>query len=177
MPNTKLITFRRQKQSRLGDRVFSITENENRKKNLQWTENRRWRLTPVSGSPESLNNISFKVADAINIGKYFEPESFDFILSDRCLINLETSKNQYDAIRQISSLIKPRGYYIAIENFTEGQNNLNEARKKMGLNEIPVRWHNLFFNEVEFVKNVSQLFMLILMALYLFDYNYCLSLY
>jgi hypothetical protein len=45
------------------------------------------------------HTVSFKVADAINIGKYFEPGSFDFILSDRCLINLETSNNQYEAIK------------------------------------------------------------------------------
>jgi len=106
----------------------------------------------------SCSNVNFKVADATKISEYFEPSSFDFILSDRCLINLETNINQYEAIKQISSLVKPGGYYIAIENFTEGQNNLNEARKKMGLNEIPVRWHNLFFNENEFVKNVRQWF-------------------
>lgn len=106
----------------------------------------------------SASNVTFKVADATNISKYFQPSSFDFILSDRCLINLETSNNQYKVIKQISSLIKTGGYYIAIENFTEGQNNLNEARQKMGLNEIPVRWHNLFFGQDEFMKNVNPWF-------------------
>jgi ubiquinone/menaquinone biosynthesis C-methylase UbiE len=106
----------------------------------------------------ALVNVNFKVADATNIQNYFPDETFDFILSDRCLINLESSQAQFEAIRQISKILKPGGYYLAIENFNEGQNNLNQARAKMGLSEIPVRWHNYFFDENEFVNYVTSWF-------------------
>lgn len=109
----------------------------------------------IKNSDGAVSNVTFKVADATKIQNSFSDEIFDFILSDRCLINLENSQAQYEAIKQISKILKPGGYYIAIENFNGGQNNLNEARAKMGLSEIPVRWHNLFFSENEFVKNVS----------------------
>ena len=112
----------------------------------------------VKNSDGAISNVSFKVADATKIQDSFPAETFDFILSDRCLINLENSQAQYEAVKQISQILKPGGYYLAIENFNEGQNNLNEARVKMGLSEIPVRWHNYFFNENEFVKNVSNWF-------------------
>ena len=106
----------------------------------------------------STAHLSFQVADATHISNYFEPGSFDFILSDRCLINLENRTNQYSAIKQIGGLLKQGGYYLAIENFEEGQNNLNKARETMGLNEIPIRWHNLFFREKEFVQNAGNWF-------------------
>lgn len=103
-------------------------------------------------------NISFKVADAVKLGDFFDLNQFDFILTDRCLINLDDAKSQYKAIEQISKLLKPNGYWLAIENFIEGQNNLNDARKQMGLSDIPIRWHNHFFVENEFVNNVRQWF-------------------
>jgi ubiquinone/menaquinone biosynthesis C-methylase UbiE len=107
---------------------------------------------------KQLNNVTFKVADATNISKSFDAKSFDVILSDRCLINLKDTAIQYETIKQISSLLKPSGYYVGIENFVEGNNNLNAARKQMGLTEIPIRWHNLFFTEVEFIDKVKQWF-------------------
>ena len=118
-------------------------------------DNARINLKESHSSP---TNITFQVADAVQIASFFEPSSFDYILSDRCLINLGESAIQYETIKQIYSLLKTGGYYLGIENFIEGQNALNEARKKMELNEIPIRWHNHFFREEEFLKNVQARF-------------------
>ncbi len=112
----------------------------------------------LTSDNKTLANVDFKVADATNIQQYFEGESFDFILSDRCLINLEKSEIQYETISKICSLLKPGGYYLAVENFVEGQNNLNEAREKMGLDPISIRWHNRFFNEDEYLKYTTKWF-------------------
>jgi hypothetical protein len=38
---------------------------------------------------------------------------------------------------------------MAIENFVEGQKNMN-ALRRLSLPDIPVRWHNLFFRESDF---------------------------
>ncbi len=74
----------------------------------------------------------------------------DVAMTDRCLINLETSTAQYAAIGRIAQCLKPGGIYLAIENFHEGQDAMNAARAAMELQEIPVRWHNHFFHEAEF---------------------------
>jgi hypothetical protein len=46
--------------------------------------------------------------------------------------------------------LKPQGYYLAVENFVEGHDAMNRARQAVGLPEIPVRWHNLYFEEKSF---------------------------
>ena len=49
-------------------------------------------------------------------------------------------------------------HYIAIENFTDGQDELNRARVELGLSPIPVRWHNRFFEPLEFERIVDPYF-------------------
>jgi hypothetical protein len=68
----------------------------------------------------------------------------------RSLINLTTSEQQYATIAQIGQHLAPGGYYFCVENFMQGQDNFNRIRVAMGLPEIPVRWHNLFFEEERF---------------------------
>lgn len=107
---------------------------------------------------EPATNVTFSVADATRIAEAFPASSFDVILTDRCLINLDSAEKQYDSIRQISELLRPGGHYIGIENFVEGQERLTAARASMSLPEIPVRWHNLFFKEEEFESQVQKWF-------------------
>lgn len=103
-------------------------------------------------------HIEFIVGDVENLNQLFPNILFDIILTDRCLINLDSPNRQYNAISQISKLLKPSGYYIAIENFLNGQKNLTQLRQSVGLPEIPIRWHNLFFDEDEFKVFANKLF-------------------
>jgi len=103
-------------------------------------------------------SASFAEGDATRLAEAFAPGTFDVIYTTRCLINLESTEAQYDAIRQIADALKPGGWYLAIENFLEGQDNLNAARCRMGLPPIPVRWHNLYFREVDFALRTSEWF-------------------
>jgi ubiquinone/menaquinone biosynthesis C-methylase UbiE len=95
--------------------------------------------------------IDFTVADAREIGMAFASQSFDFVSTDRCLINLQTSQDQFAAIGALAGLLRPGGAYLAIENFVEGNDRLNELRSLYGLSPIEIRWHNRFFRESEFV--------------------------
>lgn len=104
------------------------------------------------------NQVNFIVGDATRLSEVCNDEKFDVVSSFRCLINLESLDRQAEAIGQIAAHLKSKGYYIAIENFLEGNENLNNARKTLGLAEIPVRWHNLYFKENEFVKVAEQNF-------------------
>lgn len=102
--------------------------------------------------------VEFKVGDATALEGVFPAGSLDVVLTDRCLINLTSPRAQYDALAQIHALLKPGGSHLAIENFTNGQEALNQARTALGLKEIPVRWHNLFFNQDDFVAKMGALY-------------------
>ncbi len=105
--------------------------------------------------PELLSRLTFDAGDALSLSLQFQKTFFDVVLSDRCLINLGDYESQKKAFAEIASVIRPGGYYFAVENFSEGQDNMNEARLRLGLNEIPVRWHNLFFTEESFAAASS----------------------
>ena len=117
--------------------------------------------TMLKKNPNLIENVRFLVGDILELEKHFTNSYFDVIISDRCLINLDSLDLQKVAIEKISKLVKKNGYYIAIENFVEGHENMNKARSHVGLQEIPIRWHNLFFKEKEFQKIVENFFRII----------------
>lgn len=103
-------------------------------------------------------NMEFITGDATKLNEEFKKETFDIVISSRCLINLTSAKQQFEAIEQISRILKKGGVYISIENFEDGNKELNDLRKKMGLPEIPVRWHNLFFKPTDYLTRVKKMF-------------------
>lgn len=108
--------------------------------------------------PDLKSRISFSIGSVLELDKVSRDLVFDVAISDRCLINLDSAEEQSLAISLIASRIKPAGYYIAIENFVEGQSNMNNARREVGLPEIPVRWHNLYFKEGDFAHYAEPYF-------------------
>lgn len=108
--------------------------------------------------PELKGRVSFIVGDVTELERACSGSVYDVIISVRCLINLDAAESQYHGIAQIAKHTKPRGYYIAIENFIEGHDNMNRARGSVGVPEIPIRWHNLYFKEHEFIHNVEHFF-------------------
>ena len=102
--------------------------------------------------------ISFRVADVLQLDKDLGETRYDAAITDRCLINLGSYEEQAKAIAQIAGRLKPGTCYFAIENFMEGQENLNSARASVDLPPIPVRWHNLFFREAEFRRAAEPFF-------------------
>lgn len=112
----------------------------------------------LASKPELKSRVQFMVGDVMALEEISSRSLYDVVLSDRCLINLGSFENQSQAIAQIANHTKLGGYYIAIENFIEGHENMNEARRHLGLPEIPVRWHNLYFEEKPFVRCVERFF-------------------
>lgn len=102
--------------------------------------------------------VKFLVGDARKLDSFSENMKFDIILTNRCLINITDRDEQRAALDQIARCLTPNGWYIGTENFLTGQNNLNAIRKSVGLPEIPVRWHNCYFNEGEFVEYAQGIF-------------------
>lgn len=102
--------------------------------------------------------VEFCVGDVTALSEGVGTGRFDLALSNRCLINLGTPQRQYDALAQISDRLRKGGWYLGTENFVEGHDNLNQAREVMDLPPIPVRWHNLFFVESDFLEQATNIF-------------------
>jgi ubiquinone/menaquinone biosynthesis C-methylase UbiE len=100
--------------------------------------------------------VKFFVGDVRDLTAVVGDAQYGIVVSDRCLINLPSLQEQGLALHRIGEHISPKGFFIAIENFVEGHEKMNEARKVMGLEEIPVRWHNLYFKEDDFRRMVSE---------------------
>ncbi len=103
-----------------------------------------------------LSNVSFDVDDVtalrsdIVIGK-----KFDAIITDRCLINLNTIDLQKAALRNIFEHIKNGGYYFMIENSIQSYSKQNDLRTHVGLDRrFPAKF-NLFLDDdtiLEYLK-------------------------
>jgi ubiquinone/menaquinone biosynthesis C-methylase UbiE len=100
------------------------------------------------GQEEDLRGrVSFECADMQDLDSVCNGKTYAVVFTMRCLINLDSIEAQELALNEIAEHVKSDGYYIAIENFVETHDNMNKARKQMGLPEIPIRWHNLYFSE------------------------------
>ncbi len=97
----------------------------------------------------AVSNLDFEVGDVTALER---PQRFSVVVTMRCLINLSSGEAQADAIGRIAKHLVAGGHYLAIENFTDGQDGMNAARAAVGLPPIPVRWHNRFFSEPDFRK-------------------------
>ena len=126
----------------------------------------------LDADPDLAKRVSFTVGDVIDLEPCLADTLFPCVITDRCLINMESYEDQVRALAQISSHVAKDGYYIAIENFVEGHNNMNDARKAIGLPEINIRWHNLFFTEDSFEKAIQPFFELVEMKDFASSYYY-----
>ena len=106
-------------------------------------------------SREAGSRVEFLVGDATKLAESAVEHAYDLVLTDRCLINLDSAEMQCRVINQIAYANRLGGYYLAVENFIETHENMNVARRAMQLPEIPVRWHNLYFREPDFVAAVE----------------------
>jgi ubiquinone/menaquinone biosynthesis C-methylase UbiE len=101
---------------------------------------------------------AFSVGDVLTID--FN-QSFDLIFSMRCLQNLTSWEDQKKALANVTRALKIGAEYIMEEGFWTGLNNLNEARRELGLDAISEPWHNIFFHEqqtIEFLKSIGCLY-------------------
>jgi len=96
----------------------------------------------------NLQNVTFEVGDVLNLE--FDDASFDIVLTERCLINLDSWEKQQKALNEIRRVLKVGGAFLMIEAFTDGLDNLNEAREAIGLDPIPQPYHDLYLDKKNF---------------------------
>lgn len=73
------------------------------------------------------------------------PAVFDHIFTIRCLINIESGRERWNAIDAMIDLLKPGGRLILVENTIEGLERLNRVRASVNLPPIEQKWHNRYF--------------------------------
>jgi len=92
-----------------------------------------------------ISNVEFQTQDVLNLD--FQAAIFDVAISQRCLINLSSWKDQQKAIANITRVLKPRGYFFLQEGSQQGRERLNQVRQMMGLTRMPPVAYNLDFDE------------------------------
>jgi ubiquinone/menaquinone biosynthesis C-methylase UbiE len=108
--------------------------------------------------PAWKERVSFTVGDVLDLDPACRGGRFEVVFTMRCLINLRSRELQRRGLSEIADRLKPGGVYLAIENFLEGHDAMNAARRTVELPEIPVRWHNRFFVEPEFREDAGEFF-------------------
>jgi len=99
-------------------------------------------------------NVKLKQVDFL--GQYSLDNDYDIVISQRFLINLMDWSLQSKVILGLISMIKPKGRLIMLEGSKQGVNSLNQFRAAWGLDPIPVKWHNLFFDDNVLKKFMQQ---------------------
>jgi ubiquinone/menaquinone biosynthesis C-methylase UbiE len=101
---------------------------------------------------QTKKNVEFRVGDATSL---VDPDGlYDVVVSERCLLNLPTRNDQWQAIREIARVLKPGGLYLMLEGTLQGLQRLNQIRSRFGLNPVPeadstYNWFSNKFDENE----------------------------
>lgn len=125
-------------------------------------------------------NLSFSAGNVLCLSSHPElkDKKFDYIVSERCLINLLNWQEQQQSLLEMKKLLNKNGKIILCENTQEGLARLNRLRKKLGLSAISVRWHNYYMPEkklldfsakhfkVSEVKNIGSMYYIISRVVY-----------
>lgn len=106
---------------------------------------------------ERLKNVRCVQGSVLDLSEY--QEAFDVVVTQRVLINLPTWEDQKRGIDNIYADLRPGGYYVMIENTYEGHEALNSVRRAVGLADIPLHWHNLFFHHDQLIEHFHGKFM------------------
>ena len=91
----------------------------------------------------------------------FEAETFDFVYTERCLINILDPREQIQAVHEIARVLKSGGDYLMIECFSDGLANNNKARADCGLPAITEAPHNRYFEKEVLFAETRNIFKVI----------------
>lgn len=108
--------------------------------NLIYKENLQNRIKLIVGDEHSLDALEDK---------------FDYIYTERSLINLDSFEDQSRCILKIISLLKEQGKYLMCECSLDGLKLINDYRKIFSLDKITPPWHNQYFSNANLEKFIS----------------------
>ena len=103
------------------------------------------RLEKAAARLRDCQNVTTRQVDLL--GEYDLDADFDFVVSQRFLINLMEWELQSKVLLDLMARLRPGGRLLMLEGSKPGVDSLNELRSAFGLEPIPVQWHNLFFDD------------------------------
>jgi len=93
-------------------------------------------------------NTEFIHGDVLELDQLFAKNTFDCVVSIRCLINLPDEAMQYRAVKKIFDVLKPGGLMLLSEGYQTGWDGINLHRQRNGLNIMKIVNYNNFFNNI-----------------------------
>lgn len=113
------------------------------------------RLSKAEARLGGLQNVSLRHVDFLNDELPLDND-YDFVVSQRFLINLMEWPLQQKVIQKLIRMTRPGGRLIIFEGSIQGVNELNNFRSIWGLPPIPVKWHNLFFDDTSLISFMEE---------------------
>jgi ubiquinone/menaquinone biosynthesis C-methylase UbiE len=87
--------------------------------------------------------------------------SFDVVISERCIVNVMNQDDQAQSLREVARVLRPGGYFVCVEAFMDGLQELNTARDELGLPPNVQPHHNLWFEKAWFFETIKPLFRIV----------------
>jgi SAM-dependent methyltransferase len=112
------------------------------------------RLDKAAKALRGRTNVSLQQVDFL--GPYLLSNDYDIVISQRFMINLMEWSLQQKVLLDLMAMLKAGGRLLMLEGSKQGMDSLNEFRAAFGLNPIPPKWHNLFFDDEVLIRFMQQ---------------------
>jgi SAM-dependent methyltransferase len=111
------------------------------------------RLAKASERLRGVPNVELRRIDFLS--DYELDRDYDAVVSQRFLINLMEWELQARVLTDLASRLRPGGLFLVLEGSAVGVAELDAFRGLFGLPPIPVKWHNLFFDDGVLVAHMK----------------------
>ena len=99
--------------------------------------------------------IKFQVLDIRELN--LKDQTFDFIISERVLINLDSFEEQLFIINNLYDILRTEGTFLMCESSKRGLENINQERKKFNLEEVKMPWHNNYIDDEKLESEIDKI--------------------
>ena len=137
---------------------------------IQLAHAKNIRITGVDYAPSMIENATAALGRAgalkgtaqFRIGNFldldFPDNSFDKVMTKRCLINLGSLQFQEQAIREAARVLKPGGMFLISDVSLQSAAKLNDLRIALSLEPMTPLWHNCYMDEEKLLPFIEQFF-------------------
>lgn len=108
------------------------------------------RLRMAKKRLKNCRNVLLKKVDFLK--NHSLDEDYDYIISQRFLINIVDWSQQKKVLKGLMSLLKVKGSIILLEGSKQGAKELNDFRKLLKMDPVTIKWHNLFLDDVKLIN-------------------------
>ena len=96
--------------------------------------------------------IKFQEQDVLTLN---HKKEFDFIFTERCIINLLNWNDQKKALENMALALKANGKLIILEAFNDGLEELNKCREELGLDAVGPAYHNFYLDKEPVINHLK----------------------